>query len=104
MRRGLTLAFVVLFASAPLVDAALEAATLDQVIHVEAETDDTCFSGHDEAMCHLCKLLDIPGHVADHTLIRAGGTRVRIAVDWIGHQWGRLAYLAGAPSRAPPTV
>ena len=45
----------------PVADAALELATADDTIHVEAQGSDSCDAPHDHIVCQLCRILALTG-------------------------------------------
>lgn len=44
---------------APLADAALEAASAAEPIHIEAERDTGCARGHNHFFCQLCRAIEL---------------------------------------------
>lgn len=44
---------------APLADAALEAASAAEPIHIEAERDSRCAPGHNHFFCQLCRVIEL---------------------------------------------
>lgn len=44
----------------PLADARLEAAELEQTVHIEADRDAGCAPGHDSLSCEFCRTLRAP--------------------------------------------
>ena len=104
LRGGFTITYLGVLATAPMADATIEAMSLETVSHVESQREELCYTGHDEVMCQLCRLIEVPGH----TMARGHlGVDTRVHHRVTRPPLADLAtgtFLTSSPARAPPHV
>ena len=58
-RAAVSLVYVTILVAAPIADTALEAQSINHETHVEQQSSEQCAPGHDDFLCHLCRLIEL---------------------------------------------
>lgn len=96
------LAYLGLLVVAPVADAFAEVLTQDRQSHIESAESSPCHRGHDEVMCQLCRLVDLPAAGPGSNRLDTGLLVRRVGLPDTAHCASRLSALAPHHSRAPP--
>ncbi len=100
----LSVVYLSVLVGLPLVDAAVEAAALENETHIESESAGFHSVVHDEYLCQLCRLVELSGDGAAVSRFPfAEASHHRYAIPAFAVRRGRTPPTALVP-RAPPSL